>query len=555
VKIDRTKIELNETFTLTFEASESPDDDPDFSPLEKDFQVISKSSSSNMSIINGAYSRTKKWNVTLIALRTGTLTIPQINFGSDTSPSYQVDIKLPQKSSGKTGESFISELEISTSTTYPQAQIIVTQRLLSSSNINAYEFTPLKLNGVEVTSETLGDVKQFQVTRGDTPYLVLEQNYAIYPQSAGTLSIQPSVASARIAIQGSNRGRSAYDPFRSNTKTLRRSSEGKTITVKTMPTAFKGRHWLAAKEVQLVEDFPQGKTFKAGEPITRTLSLLADGQLSSQLPEFKTEEISGLKQYPDKPLLKNNVSDDGITGVQQLKVAIIPSAAGTYTLPEISIPWWNTQTNKLEVARIKSRRFNVSGSAANNVIATPPRMDTDTTAAINDITGNGQEPTTELKPLSNESSTDTLLWKLISLFLAVGLSITLFLLWRKKDNKPSATNTENTTPVKESASVKQALKQLHSACESNNAQASKDALLLWAQALFAPQQIHSLGDMTGLLDDALAEIVNKLNACLYRDDAAKWTCASLYKQCHDFTASYKPATSANSNGSLESLYK
>jgi len=318
VKIDRTKIELNETFTLTFEASEDPDDDPDFSPLEKDFQVISKSSSSNMSIINGAYSRTKKWNITLIALRTGTLTIPQINFGSDTSPSYKVDITLPKKSTGRQGESFISELEISTNTSYPQAQIIVTQRLLSSSNITAYEFSPLKLSGVEVTSETLGDIKQFQVKRGDTPYLVLEQNYAIYPQSAGTLSIQPSVASARIAIQGSNRGRSAYDPFRSNTKTLRRSSEGKTITVKPMPDAFKGKHWLAAKEVQLVEEFPQGKTFKAGEPITRTLLLLADGQLSSQLPEFKTEEISGLKQYPDKPLLKNNVSDDGITGVQQL---------------------------------------------------------------------------------------------------------------------------------------------------------------------------------------------------------------------------------------------
>jgi hypothetical protein len=362
------------------------------------------------------------------------------------------------------------------------------------------------------------------------------------------------VASARIAIQGSNRGRSAYDPFRSNTKTLRRSSEGKTITVNPMPAAFKGKHWLAAKEVQLVEDFPQGKTFKAGEPITRTLSLLADGQLSSQLPEFKTEEISGLKQYPDKPLLKNNVSDDGITGVQQLKVAIIPSSAGTYTLPEISIPWWNTQTNKLEFARIESRRFSVSGSAANNVITPLPRMDTDSTAG-NDITDNRQEPTAELKPLNNESSTDTLLWKLISLFLAAGLSITLFLLWRKKDNKPSDADTSNTTPVKESASVKQALKQLHSACESNNAQASKDALLLWAQALFTPQQIHSLGDLAGLLDEALAESVNKLNACLYRNDAEKWTCASLYKQCHDFTASYKPATSANSNGSLESLYK
>lgn len=58
VQIDRTQIELNETFTLHFEASDDVDDDPDFSPLEKDFRILNKSTSSNISIINGQYQKT-----------------------------------------------------------------------------------------------------------------------------------------------------------------------------------------------------------------------------------------------------------------------------------------------------------------------------------------------------------------------------------------------------------------------------------------------------------------------------------------------------------------
>ena len=86
VKADRTQIEVNETFTLIFEANSDTDDEPDFSPLEKDFQVLGKSTGSNISLINGQYTRSKKWNVSLIALHKGNITIPQINFGLYSDP-------------------------------------------------------------------------------------------------------------------------------------------------------------------------------------------------------------------------------------------------------------------------------------------------------------------------------------------------------------------------------------------------------------------------------------------------------------------------------------
>lgn len=553
VRVDRTQIEINETFTLTFESSEEPDDDPDFSPLEKDFQILNQGTSSNISIINGQYTRSKKWNVSLIASRQGTITIPPIQFGSDVSPSYQITIKQPEKSSGKAGESLISELDVNTISTYPQAQVIITKRLLSSSNINAYEFSELKTSGVQITEEKLGEIKQYQTKRGNTPYLVLEQRYVIYPQSAGELIIEPVVATARIAIQNSRGNRSSFDPFRSNTKTLRRSSTSKTVGVKPVPGSFKGNHWLAAKEVQLVEEFPESNNFTAGEPITRTLLLVADGQSSSQLPEFTINEINGLKQYPDKPLLKNNISDDGITGVQQLKVAIIPSAEGTYKLPAISVPWWNTQTNKLEIAKIKARTFSVGKSSQSK--QDKPTANT-APPAMQDITIIEPEVNT-LPPLTSTSTTDSdnsLLWKIVSLILTISLLYTLFLLWQKS----RSTSLSKTVEPRVNSSQKQALKSLKQACDKNEASSSKDALLQWAETTFTDRPAHSLGEISNRVDQtdrAFAEKINALNSFLYRDKANEWVCDDLFELCYQYTESLKTSAESKDHDKLESLYK
>jgi len=548
VKVDRTQIELNETFTLIFESSESPDDDPDFSPLKKDFQILNKSTSSNISIVNGEYTRSQKWIVLLKALHEGTITIPAISFGDDTSPGYQITITQPKKSSASRDESFISELEISNTSAFPQQQVIVTQRLLSSSNINAYEFSPLKTSGVDVITEKLGEIKQYQTNSGGTPYLVLEQSFVIYPQTSGTLTIEPSVASARIALQNNRGNRSTFDPFRSNTKTLRRSSDKKEISVKAMPDSFKGKHWLAAKEVQLVEEFPESTIFKVGEPITRTILLLADGQNSSQLPEIITASVNGLKQYPDKPLLQNNTNEDGITGAQQIKIAIIPSAAGSYTLPEISIPWWNIESNTLEYAKIKPRTFTVSNSENSRM----PDTGTSPSSKINEIGKADEKPTVTSIDKTTYTPDNSLPWKITSFLLATGLLISLFLLLKR--NKTKALTVESTH--KKSTSLNSALKSIKTACENSNEKAAKDALLQWAGVLFINQHVHSLGDISTRVDKDLAEKIEALNLYLYSRKTDSWKCSELFELCQKFTDNYMARfNDSNNEEHLENLYK
>jgi hypothetical protein len=65
-------------------------------------------------------------------------------------------------------------------------------------------------------------------------------------------------------------------------------------------------------------------------------------------PDFFVRKYT---KVPTQPMAKN----DGMVAFREEKIALIPGQAGSYTLPPIEIPWWNTQTQKMEVARIAAR--------------------------------------------------------------------------------------------------------------------------------------------------------------------------------------------------------
>ena len=81
VSPDRPQVMLNESFQLVFEADGPVDGDPDFTPLEDKFQIISTGQSSNFSMLNGQVSRTQQWTLTLLPKEAGTIEVPPINFG------------------------------------------------------------------------------------------------------------------------------------------------------------------------------------------------------------------------------------------------------------------------------------------------------------------------------------------------------------------------------------------------------------------------------------------------------------------------------------------
>ena len=106
VRTDRNPVPLDESFQIVFDVQGEASGNPDFSVLEKDFQVLGTSRSLRTTFVNGKMQRTYEYLVSAMARRAGRLTIPPVSFGSDTSPAItHPGIARLHGSGGKSGQS------------------------------------------------------------------------------------------------------------------------------------------------------------------------------------------------------------------------------------------------------------------------------------------------------------------------------------------------------------------------------------------------------------------------------------------------------------------
>ena len=494
VVIDRNPVQVNESFQLVFTLDHSPSRDPDFSVLQQYFLVLGNNRSNSISIINGEYQRSVKWTLQLMAKQIGEYRIPAIRFGDEQSEPFEVTV-IPSALASVPHDQQVLELTVDRSEVYVQGQVILTMRLLSANDISAYEFGKIPATELDLVIEPLGDPRQYQTRIADRSYLVLEQQYAMFPQRSGQLEIP--------AVQGEVRlpSRSSFDPFNTGGKIRRIQSQPVVINVKPIPAGLGGDYWLPADRVELREQWPEDLSgLIAGEPITRSILLSAEGVTAAQLPELELPAIDGIKQYPDQAVLRNDRSQKGISAQRGQKIALIPVAAGVYRVPAISVKWWNRATETLETATLPARELHVSAALAQTVVE--PAIAAAPAAAAGG-TGN--------------SAPGNRFWVWLSLFLAAGW-IASGAWWWLRSRRSWGTDQLQSEPPR----LRSATTALQRACASNDAAAARAALLTWGQALLAPQRVANLAALAQRLGDEFAQQVEALNQSLYAPAGESW---------------------------------
>jgi len=511
VKSDRNPVAMNESFRLVFEADGRVDDDPDFTALEQSFDIRSQSQGTTMQIVNGSVSQARQWTLVLMPKRSGRLVVPSIPFGKDKSQPLVIGV-TEQAASAEAANNSALFIEVSAESAsgegeaYVQSQVIYKARLFRAVNIANATLSEPEISDADAVIEKLGDDREFETTRGGRRYVVLERSYAIFPQQSGTLTISPLTFEGQVV----NRSRGMFDVFEPGGQIRRVNSEGLSLNIKAVPPTEDARQWLPAREMKLVEEWPEGvdlsKAVTAGEPLTWTLTLIADGLTAAQLPTITPMMPDGVKAYPDQARQMNDKKQDTLLGVRQEKIALIPTRAGEYQLPAISIPWWNSRAGKREVVSLPARKLNVvAADAANTSVSSAPMMgDVDLTVS---------ETASGLSSGSNDSS-----WRIVSGLLAAGWFLTAiaWIVTRRKDERSDGVLNEAAAP--DFSAVKKALQ---AACAQNDAAAAKEALLGWAALRWPENRPGSLAEIALRVDDSLSVEIMSLNRELYsRLDAA-----------------------------------
>ena len=426
--IDRNPVMLDEAIRLTVTADGSADRDAfDSSPLLKDFVVGRTSVSSQTSIVNFDTKRTTVWTTTLFPRKEGTFTIPSLTIEGKSTKPIQVKVIPVQEQSNVARDYFVTT-DIDVKEAYLNQQLLYTVKLFLSSNIERGSLQAPEMQNAEITQ--LGEDKQYTDIVNGRRYQIIERQFAVVPQASGEFTLRGPIFTGEVMAANTNQ----RFGFFNRTQQINRVGPDITVNIKPIPQGI-DYPWLPSEMVRVDEEWPQGDSFVAGEPVTRIITLTALGVVEEQLPDIPEFYPPNFKLYPDQSNTTTVEKDQSLISQRQTSLAIIPTQPGNFVLPEITIPWFNTLTQQTEYATIPARSITVApASGANNantsnIPNTPSTSSTGTDAIQNDIPSTATKPSVstndEGKPLgsaSGEAITDDnaqFNWMVIGVLLAL----------------------------------------------------------------------------------------------------------------------------------------
>ena len=134
--IDRSSLNMSETFELRLRVAGAMNaEEPQLAPLQQDFEILSTSRNHRISLTQGRRESWTEWVVVLLPKRSGSLRIPAITVGDESSAPLDVAV-AEGRSTGSTTTGDVSlELLPETEQVYVQQQLRVTVRLQHAVNL------------------------------------------------------------------------------------------------------------------------------------------------------------------------------------------------------------------------------------------------------------------------------------------------------------------------------------------------------------------------------------------------------------------------------------
>ncbi|QUM81557.1 protein BatD [Moritella sp. 5] len=458
--VNQNPIVQGSSFILEIRANESISaSDWDNSALLANFVVGRTSINSQSSYFNGKTTHITTLTTVLMARNIGAYTIPAFTIDGATTQPIKVNVisSATASSRGIGNRNIELKVNISENNIYVGQQFIYTTTLYIAQNTQMQSGNLIEPTVADGVVKQIGkDENASQIVNGKR-FETITRQYAITINTAGASTITPARFEGQVSTSKRGYRFGAVTPVIIQADTL-------DVNIQAQPKDYKGE-WLVSDFVQLDEELqPSQENYQQGEPITRTVTLTVANVDKSALPVLTVNWPQTVKVYPDKPQLTSFAQQNSYFAQQVLSFAIIPNQLGELTLPEISVPWFNSKTQQQEWATLPAKTVTILPSE-NNVT-----NQNDQTPLLTS-NGSNQENIQSLSTAPTESP----VWRWLT-FIFSGLWILTCVAWlilRKRSHKaPSpeitvATKTDNIWP------------QLQTALKNDDANQSSHLLYQW----------------------------------------------------------------------------
>lgn len=438
VQLEKSRVREGEAVRLAVRQSGSAlPVEPDWTPLDADFDVLDARSSTRISVVNGVSDRRHDWVLTLRPRRSGTLTIPALEAGGLRSRPIDLEVMArasagseapaepeadPEEAARAELRPLFVEMEVDDSEPYVHGSVRLSVRLHAAESILEGGLSDPRIEGALV--RRMGEDRQSVREVDGHPYRVVEREYAVAPQRSGTLRIEPVVFEGLVRDEtadprarrprgslldqlfgsgrlpdpfadafladafGDTMGGSLLSRLSGSTRPVRAASAPLELAVRPRPDTATGAWWLPARRVELLESWEsEPPLFRVGEPVRRHVILRADGLAADQLPPLAIPEPDGLSQYREPAKDDTRVNEAGLQAQRAVETVLIPTRAGELELPAVEVSWWDTTADRARTARLPARSIQVlPGTDAPQLTASAgppaPRADVEARAEV-----------------------------------------------------------------------------------------------------------------------------------------------------------------------------
>ncbi len=530
VQVTPAQLQPGDVATLILDEDHSVSSDPDLSPLQKDFMVQGQSRGTTLQIINGNVSEQTEVQVSLLPRHAGTLIIPILHWGSDSSQALSVQVPNTANTPATPPSSVPSQQNTAGQNDTPHVFVkevlqhpdiyLQTPELLS---VEVFTDQPLyqaslDLQGnADVMVQPWGkDSRSEQVVHGQS-YQVITRQFLVIPQRHGTLTLPAASLDAQIQDNSLSSlfGPGAFGASFGLMHPIHLSSEPTTIHVSPWPTNAQGTPLLPSKGLSThLTMTPTSGHINVGQPLMIHIHEEGLNVTGEDLPD-PTQNWTmpqGIRIFPDPAHLTMKRENNTWIGVRDQDIALVADQPGDVLVPETKNAWWDTSTHIPALSITPSISLHIKGISR-----------TSTTPAT-------VSPTTLLPTQIHDQNNNTTYWRTLSFLLAAGWFLSLlgwFITWRTLSARiiPDGLSAREKKP-RHRQDTWQLLQQ---ALKTNDPNQVHRALHAWARIQWPEYSDSNLfGIPLNYLDATLRNEINALDRACFSPDT-HWNSQSLLK--------------------------
>jgi hypothetical protein len=527
--VDSASVAPDANIELTVEHEGQTSAEPDLAPLKQDFDVLSSSRRSSVQIVNGNMTSSVQLQLLLSPKHGGRVTIPALSWGAEHSDPITVTIAAgggpaAQGAQGA-GQALSAKVYLETSVEpqhpYVQAGVDVTVRLYAAVPLSraAMDFP----GSNDVLVQSVGSDRNETIVKDGRRYQVVERHYELFPQRSGPLELPGPVLDAQVVVQSAN------DPFRdlfgnlspnnpfASTRPIRVHGDAIHLDVQPRPAGVGNDYWLPARNVTVEGHWhPSEGPVKAGDPVTLDLHLEAQGLTAAQLPDLSSllSLPAGLKAYPDQAKLANDTSGDTVVGRRDQSIALIADRGGTFTVPALTVHWWDTRTHQAREVSLPGRTLSFAASAADTAAGVPGSA----AAPVANTSPTTPSRTPAAATATPAPAAGDRRWFWLSLILGALWMLTLlgaYLKFRSMKGLPPRLRETPREGLEDSAA--RARKKFREACAAHDARAARERLMAWIRVVRGDARPVNLHECAREWDDPpLSALLLELDRACFR---------------------------------------